>query len=86
MFRISAKIAVVATAIAAGIGYFTFWWVLLPAFLAGAFTLVNGPAYEIIMDANRQGRLDVFPWMLTVSILPWILVGGIFFWISAALA
>jgi len=86
MFSVVAIIATVATAIASGLGYFAFWWVLLPAFLAGALSLANGPGYGLVIDANRQGRLGVFPWLLAVNTLPWLLVAGVVFWVVAALA
>jgi hypothetical protein len=85
MLSIFARIAVVATAISAGLGYFSFWWILLPAFLAGSLSLANGPGYDLAISANRQGRLGVFPRLLAVSTLPWLIVAGVFFWISAAL-
>jgi hypothetical protein len=56
------------TAVAAGLGYFSFWWTLIPAFFAGSFALFNGPGYDTIMRANREGRTGVFPTMLAVSI------------------
>ncbi|MBB6469266.1 hypothetical protein HNQ96_005155 [Aminobacter lissarensis] len=85
MFIVMAIIATVASAIASGLGYFSYWWVLLPAFLAGALSLANGPGYGLVIDANRRGRLGVFPWLLAVNTVPWLLVAGAVFWVVAAL-
>ena len=79
------QIAVIATAILAGLGYFSFWWVAVPAFLAGSFQISNGPWYDLVMTANRDGRFNVFPIMLIVNILPWIIVAGIAYWITAGI-
>jgi hypothetical protein len=32
-------VVAIATAIAAGLGNFSFWWALIPAFIAGGFYL-----------------------------------------------
>ena len=85
MFGLASKIIVLLAAIAAGMGYFSFWWTLLPIFLAGSFSLSNGPHLSNILDANRQGRLGVFPMLLAMSMLPWLFVGGVAFWITSAL-
>ena len=79
------QIATLATGIAAGFGYLSFWWTLVPAFLAGAFAVSNGPGYETVMRANEEGRLGVFPTVLAISILPWLALAGIAYWTIIAL-
>ncbi|HSX57163.1 MAG TPA: hypothetical protein VLG14_17795 [Sphingomonas sp.] len=74
------------TAALAGIGHFSFWWSLLPAFLSGSFYLADGPSYGTILRANQEGRLTVFPMMLAFSMLaPMAMAGGIY-WIARALS
>ena len=72
-------------AIAAGLGHFSFWWVLIPIVVAGSFQLSNGPGFGIAMTANREGRLGVFPKLLLFNILPWLAIAGVAYWVSAAL-
>lgn len=55
------KLAVIAVAVAAGLSKLSFWWVLIPVFLAASFALANGPWYDRIVQANQEGRLTVFP-------------------------
>ena len=77
------QVATLATAIAAGLGHFSFWWTLIPAFLAGTFQLSNGPGYDLVLEANKQGRLSVFPMMLASNIVPWLGVAGLAYWITS---
>lgn len=76
------QVATLVAAIASGLGYFSFWWALIPAFLAGSFQISNGPGFDIVMNANRNGRLDVFPRLLFFNILPWLTLAGIAYWIT----
>jgi hypothetical protein len=85
MFGCLSQVAVLASAIAAALGYFSFWWVAIPVFLAGSFQISNGPGFDVVMDANRQGRFGVFPMMLVGNILPWLAVAGVAYWITKAL-
>jgi len=78
-----AQVATLATAILAGLGHFSFWWTLIPAFLAGSFQVSNGPGFDIVMTANRDGRLSVFPRLLFFNVLPWLALAGIVYWITA---
>lgn len=79
-------LALIVTAIAAGMGYFSFWWVLIPAFFAGSFALSNGPGYGAIIEANRQGRVWYFPMMLALSISLHVAVAGGIYWIAGQLS
>jgi hypothetical protein len=76
-------LALLATAVAAGLGKLSFWWVLLPAFVAGSFALSNGPHHSSIIEANRRGQLAVFPTMLTISVLSHVALAGVVFWIAS---
>ena len=77
--------AVVATASLAGLGYFSFWWILLPVFFAGSFEISNGPGFDIVMENNRKGKLGVFPMLLAGQMLLWLAVAGTTYWIAKAI-
>jgi hypothetical protein len=86
MFGLASKILVPIVSIAAGMGYFSFWWGLIPVFLAGAFSLSNGPHYDAIIAANQAGHLSLFPKLLVIALLPWLVIGAILFWIASVLS
>lgn len=48
-------------ALAAELGDFSFWWTVIPAFLAGSFSVSNRPGFDIAVRANKGARLDVSP-------------------------
>jgi hypothetical protein len=74
-------------AILAGVGQFSFWWVLIPAFFAGSFTIANAPnSYYLILQANEEGRLGFFPAVLGCSMLIWLVPAAGVFWIARALS
>ena len=79
-------LAVIAAAIAAGFDYFSFWWVAIPAFVAGAFSISNGPGYSFVMRANEEGRLSVFPLMLATRTLAHFALGGAAFGLTRLLS
>ena len=79
------QIATLVTAIGAGLGKLSFWWIRIPAFLAGSFEISNGPLFDRVIVANKEGRLWFFPAMLVVNVLPWIGIGAAAFWVSRAL-
>jgi hypothetical protein len=79
-------LALVAAAIGAGLGHYSFWWTLLPGFLAGSLSLSNGPAYSTIVRANEEGRLGVFPVALAFSIAVHLALAGAAYWITTAIA
>ena len=86
LFGCLSQIATLAMAIAAGLGQFSFWWVLIPAFLAGSFQISNGPLYDRVIAANNEGRLWFFPAMLAANVLPWLGIGAVAFWATRALS
>jgi hypothetical protein len=78
-----AQIAVIAVAIMTAVFDYSFWWDLIPAFAAGSLQISNGPGFDIVERANREGRLGVFPFLLLTNILPWLAVAGVVYWITA---
>ena len=80
------QLATLGAAIAAGLGSFSFWWVLIPAFLAGSLQLSNGPGFATVERANKAGRLSVFPMLLLANILPWLAVAGVAYWAAKFIA
>lgn len=76
-------IATIIMAVAAGLGHFSFWWVLLPAFPAASLNIANGPGFAIVMRANEEGRLGVFPMMLATHLVSILAVAGVAFWITS---
>lgn len=79
------KIAVVAVAIAAGLSKLSFWWVLIPVFVAASFTLSNGPWFDRIVQANQEGRLSVFPTALATQSVVQMAIAAIVYGITVAL-
>lgn len=80
-------IASIITAVAAGLGYFSFWWSLIPAFLAGSFALANSPGHHAaIVRANQEGRLSVFPIALLSTTGMMLAICGVAFWITRTIA
>lgn len=69
-------------AIAAGLSVFSFWWTLIPAFISGSLAVANGPGYDIVMQANREGRLSVMPRMIGVAMGARLATGGALYWVA----
>ena len=76
-----------AAAVAAGLGYFSFWWTLIPAFFAGSLALSNGPYYSAVIAANERGNLWLFPVQLIIHVGGVLIGCGVAFgltqWIAA---
>ena len=85
MFGYLSQVFVVAGAVMAGLGYFSFWWVAVLSFLAASLQIVNGPRLDFVTDANRRGEFGVFPMILIGTILPWLAVAGVVYWITSIL-
>jgi hypothetical protein len=68
------------------LGKFSFWWAAIPAFIAASFTLANGPSYGMIIRANEEGRLGVFPTMLTIQSGVFLAIAAATYWITSSLA
>lgn len=82
MLQMISVLAWIAVAILAGLGKFSFWWVLIPAFFAGAFGLSNGPHYSTVVEANRRGNAWLFPMQLAIYTGGNIFGAGIAYWIT----
>lgn len=80
------QIAMLATAILAGLGNFSFWWTLIPAFFAASLSISNGPGFDLVIHANQEGRLAVLPRLLIFNILPWLALAGAAYGITSALS
>lgn len=86
MLKLLAILGVISTAIAAGLGYISIWWVLIPAFAAGSLSLSGGPGFEIVMQANREGRTSVMPIMLATRTAIYFVLAGTAYGITHLLA
>ena len=76
------KIVLVAVAIAAGLGYFSFWWTTIPAFFGGSFALANSNQYHRIVAANEQGNMTYFPTMLGIQFAGLMVAAAICYWVA----
>lgn len=75
-----------ALAVIAGLGKLSFWWTMIPAFVAASFLLTNEPSHSTILRANEKGRLGVFPSLLAMNTAAQLALAGIAFWIVRAFA
>ena len=74
-----AELAMITLAALAGVKGISLWWAMAAAFVAGSFSISNGPGFDIVMTANREGKPGVFPRMLASHIIPRMaLCGGIY--------
>ncbi len=70
-------LAAIALGTAAGAWHWSFWWAVLAAIIAGSFSVSNGPAFQMVMTANKEGRLGVMPRLIAFhSIVPLALAGA----------
>ena len=81
-----ATVAWFSLAVGAGVWDWSFWWVAIASFVAGSLHLSSGPGFDIVMSANRDGRLGVLPRMLFFHVFPYLLIGAVIFWLSRWLA
>ncbi|MGV2495043.1 hypothetical protein [Pelagerythrobacter aerophilus] len=77
-----AAVGVVVLAVLAGLGYLSFWWVLIPAFFAGSLSLSNGHHYAAVMEANRRGSVTLFPLLLTIYCGGYIFFAALVYWLT----
>lgn len=73
------QIVMIMTAVAAGTGNFSGWWIALPAFLSGIFGMANSPSYDIVMSANRRGDFSVLPRQMAMHIAAHGAIGALIF-------
>lgn len=74
------QIAVAAVAAAAGMGYCSFWWTLIPLFVAASLSVSNGPGFDLVMRANQEGRLGTLPMLIMAHMLPLAAIAGVIYW------
>lgn len=79
-------LALIGTAIASGYSGIAWQWMLIPAFLCASTSVANGPAYDMVMKANREGRRSVFPITLGCQILVLLPVAFLVRWIASLFA
>lgn len=76
-------VALLGVAIASGYGGISWKWLLIPAFLFASLNISNGAAYDVIMRANREGRLSVFPITLGCQILTVLPLAFLVRWLAS---
>jgi hypothetical protein len=79
-------IALIGVAIASGYGGISWWWMLIPAFLAAVGNIASGPSYERVIAANQEGRLSVFPITLAIYMVCALPVAFLVRWIASLFA
>ena len=84
-FGCFAQLSVVAVAIAAGLGELSLWWLVIPIFLASSLSISNGPGFDIVMKANKEGRLGVFPRMFLIHCFSYIILAATIYWVTSTL-
>jgi hypothetical protein len=71
-----ATLAVYAFAVLAGLGRLSFWWVLIPTFVAASL-MVSNRYYETVRRANEAGHLSVMPKLIGATGLGYLVTAGI---------
>lgn len=61
-------VALLGTAIWSGTTQSSIWWLLLPAFLWASLNVSNH-SYNMVMTANREGRLSVMPRLIGCNLV-----------------
>lgn len=79
-------LALLGVAFASGYWGISWWWILIPAFLTASFNISNGPSYGLVMQANREGRLSVFPQILGCHMLACLPVAFFVRWVASLFA
>lgn len=65
MLGVLAFLGLIAAAIGSGLAGWSAWWLVVLAFVGAALNIVNNSAsYNLVMAANRQGRLSVLPFFI----------------------
>ena len=71
---------------ASGYAQWPIVWAILAALLAGALFMGNGPSYELVERANREGRLSVLPMMWALNSLGPLVVSTVFWFVGRLVA
>ena len=80
-----ATLAVYAVAVLAGLEKFSFWWVLIPVFMAASF-MVSNRYYDTVRRANEAGHLSVMPTLIGATGFGYLVTAGIVYWITRLVA
>ena len=86
MMGCAADIGMIVLAALAGTKGISLWWAMIVAFIAGSLALSNGPAYDLVVRANEEGRLKVFPSLLAANVVPRMMLCGVVYYLSKYLA
>lgn len=82
MLGLLAILASIGTAIAAGLGYFSFWWTLIPSVIAALIALKKSPEqYARSMEATRNGQWHVLPLIIGSSTGMLLIICAVIYWI-----
>lgn len=73
-----ATLAVYALAILAGLDRLSFWWVLIPSFVAASL-MVSNRYYETVRRANEAGDLSVMPRLIGATGFGYFVTAAIVF-------
>ena len=79
-------IIMMATSIWSGWTHNSFWWVLIPGFIAGSFSLANSRHYESVVQANLRGVLWYFPTMLAIHTAGKLVFAGLAYGVTVWLS
>lgn len=74
--------AMLLAAIGAGLWNWHWAWAAIACFLVGSFSLSNGPSYDRVVAANKEGRLSVFPTILLAKMLPYVVLALFTYWFA----
>lgn len=86
MLGLLAILASIGTAIAAGLGYFSFWWTLIPSVIAALIALKKSPEqYARSMEATRNGQWHVLPLIIGSSTGMLLIICAVIYWIARLL-
>ena len=87
MLGLLAMLASIGTAIAAGLGYFSFWWAAIPSVIAAFIALKKSPEhYARSMEATRAGQWHVLPLILGSSTGVMLVLCAVAYWIARLLS
>lgn len=84
--RVLAFVVLLGFAGAAGALGWAFAWVVVASAIMAAFSMSIGPAFDLVMTANREGRLGVFPRMWFLRTLPYLAIASAVYFIAKAIA
>lgn len=73
----------IGAAMAAGLGVMSFWWTLIPTFIAASLAVSNNDAqFARVVEANEQGRLHVMPLYIGSAWATMLVISGVAYGIA----